>query len=181
MHLYRYTHQCQEAVQGLCSSDWRQRVSVLKHHCAEAQYVVATWGLHMYGSASEFRNTLSLRGASVEGLHIYHIPSAIPSLTFPIYLIHPKPCPPTYIVHTDSNYTWYDTDHTDMHIHHICPSHTQYTSKHRHYNYTHTHICHTLHATHIPHKSSGQDKRLGHLKMGVKMNCVELKSCWGHV
>lgn len=42
MRLYQCTHQCQEAAQGLCSLDCRQRGSMLKYYHADAQVVMET-------------------------------------------------------------------------------------------------------------------------------------------
>lgn len=59
-HLYQCTHQCQEAAQGLCSLDCRQRGSMLKYYHADAQVVMETQdSAHLqilYGFASDFRD-----------------------------------------------------------------------------------------------------------------------------
>lgn len=155
MHLYQYTHQCQEAVQGLCSSDWRERVNVLKYHCVETQYVIETWSCAhlnvMYGWASEFRNTWSLYGA-------FHIPSAIPNLTFPTHLKPHPPytSPPTYTIHTYSKYISHHTNNTHRHTETHTPHMTHTLHIHIHNAITHTYHTNTHHIPTTPTIWSGQ-------------------------
>lgn len=165
MHLYQYTHQCQEAVQGLCSSDWRERVNVLKYHCVETQYVIEKWSCThlnvMYGCASEFRNTWSLYGA-------FHIPSAIPNLTFSTHLIPHTPYTllPTYTLHTYSKYMSHHTNNTHRHTETHTPHMTH--TLHIHNTITHTYHTNTHHTRHLPYQRPDQEKRLGAFKDGGK-------------